>query len=131
MEPAASYSSPSLLTGWKRETVEIVGCWIRAALRMGRRWRGTAAEEESQFADGIGDVDLTVVVTVASVHAGTESATEQKGEHVDRISDVAATVAIGIATDEEHFAERQLETDFCSAALELFALIILGDQSER
>ena len=92
---------------------------------MGWRWCRAEAEQEIQLVDAIGDIDLVIIVTVASVHTGAGSTYKQIGEHIDGISDVAAPIAVGIATDEKHLAKRQLEAKLSATTFELFTNIIL------
>ena len=92
---------------------------------MGWRWCRAEAEQEIQLVDAIGDIDLVIIVTVASVQAGTGSAHEQVLEQSDHIGDIAGAISIGVTADE---ARWYVETDFVATTLLDVADVVLVHQ---
>ena len=92
-------------------------------------WRAPA-EEKRQLTDGVGDVDLAIIVAVTRVGTGTCPATKQKGQDVDCVANVTAAICIGITADKENLTDRQLHTQHGSTAVKFAACGIDGNSSK-
>ena len=68
-------------------------------------WRAPA-EEKRQLADGVGDIDLAIIIAVTRIGAGTCPATKQKGQDVDGVANVTAAICIGITADKKNLTDR-------------------------
>ena len=92
-------------------------------------WRAPA-EEKRQLADGVGDVDLAIIVAVTRVGTGTCPATKQKGQNIDGVANVTAAICIGITADKENLTDRQLHTQHGSTAVKFTTCGIDGNASK-